>query len=231
MSNLLDKNHAECVFSFIFSYAFFSYTEDEQIDGEFVFQDIVRSIFGLRLPEELNNRLKPIFKRVQENKTAYEEVMNSFIENFKGNKEILVPTFQLLLKFSSEDGMLSQHDRARLKTFISKCNLNDEDLLQLTEEEKIILKTLILDFKTEIKSTNKTISEMYKILECSPQDKDDEIKRNYYALAKKFHPDTAKKKNDSESFQKIQKAYETIISIRKNMIRKNKTEKSNATSF
>jgi len=50
----------------------------------------------------------------------------------------------------------------------------------------------------------------YKILGISRNAKDSEIKKAYYQLAKKYHPDVNKDKGASEKFQELSEAYEVI---------------------
>lgn len=66
----------------------------------------------------------------------------------------------------------------------------------------------------------KSADNAYKILEISPQATDDEVKKAYRAMAKKFHPDKLQTKDPAlikgaqEKFQEVQKAYETIRKAR-----------------
>ena len=55
----------------------------------------------------------------------------------------------------------------------------------------------------------------YKILGVSRDASDDEIKRAYRALAKKYHPDVNKEANAEEKFKQIQNAYDQIMEARK----------------
>lgn len=51
---------------------------------------------------------------------------------------------------------------------------------------------------------------LYKILKVKPAATQDEIKKAYYALAKKWHPDFYKGDSDGSEFKRIQKAYEVL---------------------
>lgn len=50
----------------------------------------------------------------------------------------------------------------------------------------------------------------YDVLGVSKGASDDEIKKAYRQLAKKYHPDTSKEENATEKFKEVQEAYETL---------------------
>ena len=50
----------------------------------------------------------------------------------------------------------------------------------------------------------------YNILGISKDANDSDLKKSYYALAKKFHPDKNKEANAEEKFKEISKAYEIL---------------------
>lgn len=50
----------------------------------------------------------------------------------------------------------------------------------------------------------------YEILDVNPNVTDDEIRRAFYALAKKYRPDATKNSDDDEHFKKLLHAYETL---------------------
>ena len=52
----------------------------------------------------------------------------------------------------------------------------------------------------------------YKILGISRNASSSEIKKAYFDLARKYHPDTNKEKSASEKFIEIQNAYEVSLS-------------------
>lgn len=55
----------------------------------------------------------------------------------------------------------------------------------------------------------------YKILGISRDASDDEVKRAYRVLAKKYHPDVNKEAGAEEKFKQIQNAYDQIMEARK----------------
>lgn len=69
---------------------------------------------------------------------------------------------------------------------------------------------------------------LYDILEIKPNASEQEIKKAYYNLAKKYHPDRCSDLDATEKFQKIQSAYEVLINdkTRLEYLRLNTEEKS-----
>ena len=50
----------------------------------------------------------------------------------------------------------------------------------------------------------------YEVLGVSKKATDEEIKKAYRTLAKKYHPDTSTEPNAQEKFKEVQEAYETL---------------------
>lgn len=62
------------------------------------------------------------------------------------------------------------------------------------------------------------VLDYYRILEVSPEAKQDEIRKAYFRLAKAYHPDLATNgdgEENTERFLSIQKAYEVLSSVEK----------------
>ena len=55
-----------------------------------------------------------------------------------------------------------------------------------------------------------TKRDYYEVLGVSKTANDDEIKKAYRALAKKYHPDISKDPNATEKFKEVQEAYEIL---------------------
>ncbi|MEX0315801.1 MAG: DnaJ domain-containing protein, partial [Allomuricauda sp.] len=72
------------------------------------------------------------------------------------------------------------------------------------------------DFKSIMAMLKKSADNPYKILEIKKTATDDEVKKAYRTMAKKYHPDRvvteneAIKKGAEEKFKEVQKAYEII---------------------
>ena len=57
----------------------------------------------------------------------------------------------------------------------------------------------------------------YEVLELSPNSSSTEIRKRYYELVKKAHPDISREAYDDKRFQEIMKAYESISSEQKRL--------------
>jgi hypothetical protein len=68
---------------------------------------------------------------------------------------------------------------------------------------KFTSRTLMFTIKTEKES-------LYKILLVKPSASQDEIKKSYYTLAKKYHPDFNPLEEKGDQFKRVQKAYEVL---------------------
>ena len=69
---------------------------------------------------------------------------------------------------------------------------------------------------------------LYNILEIKPTASEQEIKKAYYNLSKKYHPDKCKDENATRKFQEINSAYQILIddNLRRNYIQMNQEEKT-----
>ena len=70
---------------------------------------------------------------------------------------------------------------------------------------------------------------LYEILEIKQNASEQEIKKAYHLLSRKYHPDKCSDINATEKFQQISSAYQLLMddTIRKKYIKMNYTEKSN----
>ena len=69
---------------------------------------------------------------------------------------------------------------------------------------------------------------LYDILGIKPTASEQEIKKAYYNLSKKYHPDKCKDENASVKFQEINSAYQILSDekLRRNYIQMNPEDKS-----
>ena len=108
--------------------------------------------------------------------------------------------FDLLFRIAAADGTFHPAEEAALERI--------KEIFQISDNQFNNLKA------TYFKDTNK----YYKLLNCTPDSSEEEIRSNYKKLVKDFHPDTIVSKGLPEEFtdfatkrfQEIQDAYEHI---------------------
>tara|TARA_Y100001933_G_scaffold167290_1_gene165479 strand:+ start:414 stop:1796 length:1383 start_codon:yes stop_codon:yes gene_type:complete len=86
-----------------------------------------------------------------------------------------------------------------------------EHTLNISEEDFIasLTKKTILDQESDISGNTKE-NEYYEILEVSTNATNQQIKKAYYLLAKKYHPDKNKDDISEDKFKKISEAYQIL---------------------
>ena len=72
------------------------------------------------------------------------------------------------------------------------------------------------------------MTDLYKVLQIKPNASEREIKKAYYNLSKKYHPDKNSDVDSCRKFQEINSAYNILIDdkTRKNYIQLNQEQKS-----
>ena len=77
--------------------------------------------------------------------------------------------------------------------------------------------------------TNILIMDFYEILELKPNASEQDIKKAYHTLSKKYHPDKCKNENATSKFQQINTAYQILMDdkIREKYLKMDNTEKTN----
>jgi DnaJ like chaperone protein len=113
---------------------------------------------------------------------------------------VLVSFMDLLFKLASADGILHESEEAALSRLKQTFRISDAQF-------------------NNLKSVHFRQSDMYyRILNCTKENPDDEIKANYRKLVKEYHPDMIISKGmppefveeATKKFQEIQEAYEKV---------------------
>ena len=180
-------------------------------DGQ-VTQDEVkkfREVFDFDPKDEIE--IGKIFNSAKKDADGYELYAKQLLAVFGNQQELYIEFISSLYKIALADGDLHPNEEKMIKGIaeIFKMPIN------LVESIKIQFFEVNQQFK---------ISDDYKILLSEHNNTDAELKKQYYKLAKEYHPDTLVSKGLPDEFLKfanerlsrINEAYERIVQYRKN---------------
>lgn len=192
---------------------------------------IKRFIVVNAFDEEERSELSKIFNATKSGKIESYEIISSKLynvisENFGEKRQNhylkFISTKLFSLVYADNEMNLPQCEIVRniLKNF----NLSDNQIEMFNNE--YIQEYFNNEEEDEIYSDttkeNEEVPEDYKILDCKPSDSDEDLKKAYRNLAKKYHPDTLQGKGlpeeiikmSSDKFAQINTAYENIKKMR-----------------
>ncbi|MCP5514719.1 MAG: TerB family tellurite resistance protein [Spirochaetales bacterium] len=141
-----------------------------------------------------------IVKTAAESSESFEKFAQQFYAQFHNQPQMLSTMFDILLKVSTADNVLSPQEEALLNSAARIFNLSD------TQYERQ---------KTKYYSNT---DKYYSVLGCARTDSTDTIKSSYKKLVKDYHPDVIAAKGlpeeftrfATEKFREINQAYEEI---------------------
>jgi len=154
----------------------------------------------LELDADGQNAAIQIFNEAKNSSHSIEDYALVFYEEFAGDEEGLSNMLLLLFSVAAADGVLHPNEERMLHSVSRIFGLNDEGFRQV-----------------KIQFFGDT-DQWYAVLECSPHDDNDTIKRQYKRLAIEYHPDRLASFNLSpaivqlakEKLQQINEAYDFI---------------------
>jgi DnaJ like chaperone protein len=154
----------------------------------------------LKLPEQEKQFARNIFNEAKKSPYTIDDFAGQLYRMNQGQPTVLVSFMDLLFKLASADGKLHDAEEAALYRLKQIFRISDAQF-------------------DNLKSVNFKQSDMYyRILNCTKDSPDDEIKANYRKLVKEYHPDMIISKGmppefverATEKFQEIQSAYEKV---------------------
>jgi DnaJ like chaperone protein len=168
-------------------------TKDE-ID---VVQDFIN---GLTIDETEKQFARQIFNEAKNSPYLIDDFAIQLYQAVKDQPTLLVSYFDLLFRIVAADGTFHPAEESALKRVKEIFNISDNQYEDLKA-------AYFNDF-----------DKYYKILNCTPDSTNEEIKSSYKKLVKDFHPDTIISKGLPEEFiefatsrfRKIQESYEKI---------------------
>jgi DnaJ like chaperone protein len=147
---------------------------------------------------------KQIFREAKNSSYSLEDFAIQLYQTTKNQPAVLLSFIDLLVQIAAADGTLHTAEDAALKRI--------KEIFQVSDQQFENIKAVYF----------KGIDKYYKILNCTPESSNQEIKSNYKKLVKDFHPDRIVSKGLPEEFidfatkrfQEIQEAYEKITQQR-----------------
>ena len=159
--------------------------------------DYVRQYFLSTYGKEKANAIFRTFNEVIKKREISAQRICSYLTQ-RTRYEVRLQLLHFLFGIAQADGQISKAEVNKLREIAGYLRLGAHD------------------FESIMAMFIKSADNSYKILEIEKSASDDEVKRAYRKMAKKYHPDRvvtqdeAIKKGAEEKFKEVQKAYETI---------------------
>ncbi len=159
--------------------------------------DYVRQYFLSTYGKEKANAIFRTFNEVIKKREVSAQRICQYL-NQRTRYEVRLQLLHFLFGIAQADGQISNAEVAKLKELAGYLRVGG------------------IDFESIMAMFIKSADNAYKILEIQKGATDDEVKKAYRTMAKKYHPDKviteneAIKKGAEEKFKEVQKAYEVI---------------------
>jgi len=159
--------------------------------------DYVRQYFLSTYGKEKANAIFRTFNQVIKKREISAERICSFMVQ-RTRYEVRLQLLHFLFGIAQSDGQVSKAEAQKLKEIARYLRVGQHD------------------FESIMAMFIKSADTAYKILEIEKTATDDEVKKAYRTMAKKYHPDRVVTENEAirkgaeEKFKEVQKAYETI---------------------
>ena len=174
-----------------------------KIDGVVTDDEIVvvqNFINGLPMEEREKQFARQVFNEAKDSRYAIEDFANQLYQAIRSQPSLAVAFFDLLFKIAAADGKLHPAEETALKSI--------QNIFRLSDRQYHDIKAVYFQ----------ELDKYYKILNCTPESSNEEIKSNYKKLVKDFHPDKIISKGLPEEFidfaesrfREIQESYENI---------------------
>jgi DnaJ like chaperone protein len=159
--------------------------------------DYVRQYFVSTYGKEKANAIFRTFNEVSKNREISAQRICTFL-NQRTRYEVRLQLLHFLFGIAQADGNVSSAEVNKIQEIAG------------------YLRVAFRDFESIKAMFVKSADTAYKILEIQKSATDDEVKKAYRTMAKKYHPDRVNTENEvikkgaEEKFKQVQKAYETI---------------------
>jgi len=157
-------------------------------------------INGLPMADREKQFAQQIFNEAKDSRYAIEDFANQLHQAIRNQPTLAVAFFDLLFKIAAADGKLHPAEESALKSI--------QNIFRISDSQYDNIKAVYFQ----------ELDKYYKILNCTPESSNEEIKSNYKKLVKDFHPDKIISKGLPEEFidfaesrfREIQESYEKI---------------------
>ena len=159
--------------------------------------DYVRQYFLSTYGKEKANAIFRTFNEVIKKREVSAQRICTYLVQ-RTRYEVRLQLLHFLFGIASSDGQISKAEADKLKEIAGYLRVGQ------------------YDFESIMAMFIKSADNAYKILEIDKSATDDELKKAYRKMAKKYHPDRVVTENEAirkgaeEKFKEVQKAYETI---------------------
>jgi len=157
-------------------------------------------INSLPMEEREKQFAHQVFNEAKDSQYAIEDFASQLYQAIYNQPALVVSFFDLLFKIAAADGKLHPAEETAMKSI--------KNIFRLSNRQYDDIKAFYF----------KELDKYYKILSCTPESSNEEIKSNYKKLVKDFHPDKIISKGLPEEFidfaesrfREIQESYEKI---------------------
>ena len=157
-------------------------------------------IASLNISPDERNFAREVFSEARNSHYSIEDLASQFFEINRHDRNIVISFMDVLFQVAAADGKFHPAEETALKKV--------KNIFRIDDRQYENLKAQYFD----------VTDKYYRVLDCTPESSDREIKKNYRRLVKDFHPDTIISKGLPEEFtqfatrrfEEIQEAYEKI---------------------
>ena len=141
-------------------------------DGQVSREELIAVKDKLKIPESELDQVGKIFNKAKEESTGYEPYAKQIAEVYRGNINVLEEVINVLFYIAESDGHVSVEEEKMIENIAYIFGLTQAQYLSIKESRK---------------SSDK--QNPYMVLESSPNDNLQTIRKRYLKLSKEHHPD------------------------------------------
>ena len=141
-------------------------------DGQVSREELIAVKDKLKIPENELDEVGKIFNRAKEESTGYEPYAQQIAQFYKGNLNVLEEVINILFYIAESDGKVSLEETKMIENIAYIFGLSETQYNSIKESRK---------------SSDKL--NPYMVLESSPDDDLQTIRKRYLKLSKEHHPD------------------------------------------